>query len=205
MNETVYWLIGGEIVKNYKPKVRYLEEYQVEALKNMGFSATSLIQKTELNRNTGDFCKSYGMCGGGFTLRINLESCYYGDTYYKPYVKIKTPYDSWWSSMWNIKEFTDEVRDFYEELNGDIGALVVLGIIEEDKDEKENMNLEVYVIQMLEDSSYHSGDGNMSDRLQDAEFYANEKLAERMLSTFDEPDEFEIKKILVNLSFDREE
>ena len=58
---------------------------------------------------------------------------------------------------------------------------------------------------MLEDSSYHSGDGNMSDRLQDAEFYANEKLAERMLSTFDEPDEFEIKKILVNLSFDREE
>lgn len=190
-------------MKNYKPKVRHLEEYHVEALKNMGFSATSLIRKVEFNRNTGDFCKSYGMCGGGFTLRVNLESCYYGNTYYKPYVKIKTPYDSWWSSMWNIKDFTDEIRDFYEELNGDIGALVALGIIEEEKDE--NVNLEVYVIQSLEDDSYHSGDGNMSNRLQDAEFYADEKLAKRMLSTFDEPDEFEIKKIIVSMNFDGEE
>lgn len=192
-------------MKNYKPKVSYLEEYHVEALKNMGFSATSLIRKVELNRNTRDFCKSYGMCGGGFTLRVNLESCYYGDTYYKPYVKIKTPYDSWWSSMWDIKDFTDEIRDFYEELNGDIGALVALGIIEEEKDEIENMNLEVYVIQSLEDDSYHSGDGNMSDRLQDAEFYADEKLVKRMLNTFDEPDKFEIKKIIVSMNFDGEE
>lgn len=58
---------------------------------------------------------------------------------------------------------------------------------------------------MLEYGSYHSGDGNMSDRLQDAEFYATEKLAENELSKFDEPGEFEIKKILVNLSYDKEE
>lgn len=190
-------------MKNYKPKVRYLEEYHVEALKNLGFSATSLVRKAELNKNTTDFYKYYSMCGGGFTLRISLESCYYGDTYHKPYVGIKTPYDSWWSSMWDIKVFTDEVKDFYEELNGDIGALVALGIIEEEKDEK--MDLEVYAIQSLEDGSYHSGDGNMSDRLQDAEFYADEKLAKNELSKFDEPDEFEIKKILVSMKLDGEE
>lgn len=190
-------------MKNYKPKVRYLEEYHVEALKNLGFSATSLIRRVELDKRTTDFYKCYSMCGGGFTLRISLDSYYCGDTYHKPYVGIKTPYDSWWSSMWDIKEFTDEVRDFYEELNGDIGALVALGIIEEEKDEK--MNLEVYVIQSLEDDLYHSGDGNLSDRLQDAEFYADEKLAKKMLSTFDEPDEFEIKKIIVSMNFDGEE
>lgn len=67
------------------------------------------------------------------------------------------------------------------------------------------MNIEVYIIQTIDEEEYHSGDGNMSDRLQDAEFYADDKLAERVLSTFDEPDEFEIKKILVNLSFDGEE
>lgn len=192
-------------MKNYKPKVRYLEEYQVAALKNMGFYSPRLGGREEFDKNAKFIQKSYYMCGGSFKLNIRLNSYYFGDTYCPAYVGLESPYDSWWHQEWNIKEFTDEVRDFYEELNGDIGALVALGIIEEDKDEKENMNLEVYVIQMLEDGSYHSGDGNMSDRLQDAEFYADEKLAERMLSTFDEPDEFEIKKILVNLSFDGED
>lgn len=193
-------------MKNYKPKVRYLEEYHVEALKNLGFSATSLIRRMELDKRTTDFYKSYGMCGGGFTLRISLESCYYGDTFHKPYVSIKTPYDSWWSSMWDVKEFTDEVRDFYEELNGDIGALVALGIIEEDKDDS-CMNLEVYVIQSLdedEEYKYHMRDGEFTNRLQEAEFYADEKLAQNELAKFDEPDEYEIRKIIVSMKFDEE-
>ena len=192
-------------MKNYKPKVRYLEEYHVEALKNMGFFSPSIGRREQIDKHTQYLQKYYGMCGGGFKLNIRLDSYFFGDTYCPAYVGLESPYDSWWHQEWNIKEFTDEVRDFYEELNGDIGALIALGIIEEDKDEKENMNLEVYVIQMLEDGSYHSGDGNMSDRLQDAEFYATEKLAQNELSKFDEPEEFEIKKILVNLSFDGEE
>jgi hypothetical protein len=190
-------------VKNYKPKVRYLEDYQVKALNNLGFYTPYISHKKEINKNTSDFQKNYGMCGGGFTLKINLQYYCFGDTHYKPYVKIKTPYDSWWSSLWEVNAFTEEIREFQEELNRDIGALIALGIIEEDKDK--GLNIEVYIIQTIDEEEYHSGGGNMSDRLQDAEFYADEKLAERMLSTFDEPDEFEIKKILVNLSFDREE
>lgn len=193
-------------MKNYKPKARYLEEYHVEALKNLGFSATSLIRRMELDKNTTDFYKYYSMCGGGFTLKINLSSCYYGDTFYKPYVQIKTPYDSWWSSMWDIKDFTEEVRDFYEELNSDIGALVALGIIEEDKDDN-NMDLEVYIIQSLdedEEYKYHMRDGEFTNRLQEAEFYADEKLAKNELTKFDEPDEYEIRKIIVSMKFDEE-
>lgn len=192
-------------MKNYRPKIRYLKEYHIIALKNLGFCTTSIIGNYELSELTTDFFKSYGVCGSGFTLRINLENCWYGDKCYKPYVKIKSPYDSWWSRLWDTKEFSDELRNFYEELNRDVGALVALGIIEEEKDKTESMNLEAYVIQSLEDGEYHSNDGNMTDIFQDAEFYADEKLAKNELSKFDEPDKFEIKKILVSLNFDVEE
>ena len=192
-------------MKNYKPKVRCLEEYQVAALKNMGFYSPRLGGREEFDKNAKFIQKSYYMCGGSFRLNIRLNSYYFEDTYCPAYVGLESPYDSWWHQDWSIKEFTDGVKAFYEELNGDIGALVALEIIEEKEEEKENMNLEAYVIQSLEDDSYHSGDGNMSDRLIDAEFYADDKLAKNVLSTFDEPDEFKIKKIDVVLQFDIEE
>lgn len=189
-------------MKNYKPKVRYLEEYHVEALKNLGFFSTTLGRRDKIDKNTTFLQKYYGMCGGGFELNIRLNSCFFGDTYCPAYVGLESPYDSWWHQEWNIKEFTDEVRDFYEELNGDIGALVALGIIEE---EDKNMNFETYIIKSLLDEEYYSRDGSMSYKIQDAEFYENEKMAEKVLCTFDEPAEFEIKKINVVLDFDIEE
>lgn len=193
-------------MKNYKPKARYLEEYQVEALKNMGFFSPSIGRKEQIDKHTQYLQKYYGMCGSVFRLNILLDSYFFGDTYCPAYVGLESPYDFWWHQEWNIKEFTEEVRDFYEELNGDIGALVALGIIEEDKDDN-NMYLEVYIIQSLdedEEYKYHMRDGEFTNRLQKAEFYADEKLAKNELTKFDEPDEYEIRKIIVSMKFDEE-
>lgn len=154
-------------MKNYKPKVRCLEEYQVAALKNMGFYSPHLGGREEFDKNAKFIQKSYYMCGGSFRLNIRLNSYYFGDTYCPAYVGLESPYDSWWHQDWSIKEFTDGVKAFYEELNGDIGALVALEIIEEEE-EKENMNLETYVIKSLDDEEYYMGNGNMTYKLQDA-------------------------------------
>ena len=47
-------------------------------------------------------------------------------------------------------------------------------------------------------------DGEFTNRLQEAEFYADEKLAKNELTKFDEPDEYEIRKIIVSMKFDEE-
>ena len=191
-------------MKNYKPKIMSLQEHQVEVLNNLEFFVhTFPNHKEEINKHSNCFEKVYNMCGGSFRLFIRLSGYYFGHDYMSPCVKIKTPYDSWWSDLYNIKDFTDEVKDFYEELNRDIGTLLALGIIEEDEDE--SVNLETYIIQTLDEDEYHMGDGNMTNKLQNAEFYTTEQRAKDELSSFDEPGDFEIKKIIVNLSYDKEE
>jgi hypothetical protein len=192
-------------MKNYKPKVRELQEYQIDALNNLGFFVLTFPNHREkIDKRSNAFEKLYSMCGGSFRLFIRLDGYYFGDDYMSPCVKMKTPYDSWWSDTYNVKDFADEVKEFLEELNRDIGMLLGLGIIEEDND-NESINLETYIIQTTDGEEYHIGDGNMTNKLQSAEFYATEEMAKDELSCFDEPDEFEIKKIIVNLSYDKEE
>lgn len=191
-------------MKNYKPKVRYLEEHQVKALDNLGFCVYSLGKKNKINENSTHFEKQYCMCGGTFKLCINLHRCFFSDKYYKEFIKLESPYDHWWNQLWDIKEFTDQMKDFYEELNGDLGALVALGIIEEEK-ENNFFDLELYVIQSVDEYEYHMGDGNMTDDITKAEFYADEELAQKELDEYDEPEEFEIRKVVVSINFDTEE
>lgn len=189
-------------MKNYKPKVRYLEEYQVKALDNLGFYVPSLGRNEKVDKYSTYFEKQYGMCGGSFKLNIRTNGYYFGDKYCKECVKLESPYDKWWHQLWGIREFTDEVRDFYEKLNSDLGALVALGIIEEEK-EKNSLDLEVYVIQSVDECEYHMGDGNMTEDVTKAEFYADEELAQKELNEFDEPDDFEIRKVVVSINFDK--
>lgn len=191
-------------MRNYKPKVRYLEDYQVKALDNLGFYVPALGKSEKVGKDSTYFEKQYNMCGGRFKLIIRINGYYFGDKYCKECVKLESPYDRWWNQLWDIKEFTDEVMNFYEELNGDLGALVSLGIIEEEK-ENNLLDLEVYVIQSVDEYEYHMGNGNMTENVTKAEFYADEELAQEELNEFDEPDEFKIRKVVVSIDFDKEE
>lgn len=195
-------------MKNYQPKVRELKEYHVEALNKLGFYVPCFIGKSEeVKLSTNYFEKRYYMCGGGFNLCIRLSGHYFGDKYCKPMVKIETPYDSWWHDMYNVKDFTDEVRYFYEELNNDIGALKALGIIEEEKDTYD-MDFETYIIQSIDenvDYRYHKGNGNMTNDIKQSEFYSSYESAESELSKFDEPEDFEIKEIIVAMKFNEKD
>lgn len=191
-------------MKNYKPKVRHLEECQVKTLDNLGFYVPSLGRREKVDKDSVYFEKQYSMCGGSFKLNIHINGYWFGDKYCKECVELESPYDRWWHQLWNIKEFTDEIKDFYEELNSDLGALVALGIIEEEK-ENNLLDLEVYVIQSVDECEYHMGDGNMTDDVTKAEFYENEELAQKELDKFDELEEFEIKKIVVSINFDSNE
>lgn len=186
-------------MKDYKPKARYLNEHQVEVLNDMGFSVPSLGRTEKVDLHSSFFQKSYGVCGGSFTLFIRLINCYFGDSEYKRTVKIKTPYDSWWSDVWNIKNFTEELKEFQYQLNKDIGILIGLGVIEEDNNE---WNFEKYIIEFSWNSNYHMGNGELTDDIEKAEFYSSEEAAELELSTFDEPEDFKIKKVILNIKIE---
>ena len=56
----------------------------------------------------------------------------------------------------------------------------------------------------FEEYKYHMRDGEFTNRIQEAEFYADAKLAKNELTKFDEPDEYEIRKIIVSMKFDEE-
>lgn len=120
------------MIRNSKPKIEHLTEELLTKLQEMGFckyydSCNRKIDKV----NTKAFYKPYHCCGGTFKLAINIErayrSCSGKDV--KPYVKIDTPYDSWWGKSWDLSEFTKEMENFQIQLANDMKELRKLGII----------------------------------------------------------------------------
>ena len=85
------------MLRNSKPKITHLTEDTIKLLNDMGFSKyQDSLHRPIDNINIKAFYKSYSCCGGVFKLDINLERCCFCGTEIYPYVKIKTPYDSWW-------------------------------------------------------------------------------------------------------------
>lgn len=117
-------------MENYKPKVRYLTEEQATILNNLGFYRDGFNNQEKVDKNYSSFQKSYDVCGGRFRLMINFERCNFCGTEIYPYVKMKSPYDSWWSQYWNISEFMKELDKFNDDIKMDIGVLIGLDLIE---------------------------------------------------------------------------
>lgn len=117
-------------MENYKPKVRYLTEEQATILNNLGFYTEGCFRTEKIDVNSTDFKKSYDVCGGSFTLAINFDRYNFCGNDIYPYVKIKSPYDSWWSQYWNVSEFVEELDKFNDDIKTDIGVLIGLDLIE---------------------------------------------------------------------------
>lgn len=128
---------------NYKVKIRKLINIQADILNQNGFyTEIGFDSRNELiMENTMYIKNSYDVCGGCFTLVVQLDNYYFGDTHIRPSVSIKSPYDNWWSKNWEIKEFITELDEFNNKLKHDIGLLVGLGIIES-TNESDNDNNE---------------------------------------------------------------
>ena len=118
------------MLRNSKPKITHLTEETMKLLNDMGFSKyQDSLHRPIDNINIKAFYKSYSCCGGSFDLDINLERCCFCGTEMYPYVKIKTPYDSWWCDSWNIADFTKDMEKFQKELEKDLKILRKNGII----------------------------------------------------------------------------
>ena len=117
------------MLRNSKPKITHLTEETTKLLNDMGFSKYYDSMHRPVEINSKSFYKSYGCCGGSFDLAINLERrCFCGTEIY-PYVKIKTPYDSWCCASWNIADFTKDMEKFQKDLEKDLKILRNNGII----------------------------------------------------------------------------
>ncbi len=120
-------------MKNYKPKISYLENNHVTILNEMGFRVQGFgSENKKLNEQSTSFRKYYKICGGYFELKINLEYYSIGENEVEPYVKIKSPRDDWWSNLWNIEDFFNELNYFEKILTTDILKLSAHEIIEEE-------------------------------------------------------------------------
>ena len=118
------------MLRNSKPKITHLTEETMKLLNDRGFSKyKDSLHRPIDNINIKAFYKSYSCCGGSFDLSINLERCCFCGTEEYPYVKIKTPYDSWWCDSWNIADFTKDMEEFQKELEKDLKILRKNGII----------------------------------------------------------------------------
>lgn len=117
------------MLRNSKPKIKYLTEDIVDLLNNMRFGKYQDSLYSPVDINCTGFYKSYNCCGGVFRLAINLEGCNFCGTEIYPYVQIKTPYDSWCCDSWNIADFTKDMEKFQKELSEDLKILRKHGII----------------------------------------------------------------------------
>lgn len=119
------------ILRNSKPKVKKLNEIQVKRLIELGFKHNSLFSNdNEITTDTSTFEKSYDCCGGSFDLFVRIgDEYYFNDCLIQPEVKIATPYDSWWCEKWTLRDFTNSMEKFENDLQNDIRELRKLGII----------------------------------------------------------------------------
>lgn len=108
------------MLRNSKILVNYLNDNQVEKLKELGFHQDCLGRNEPIKNSSESIEKYYSCCGGTFRLLVYL---------YKDYVQIRTPYNSWWCDDWSLSEFTSTMEKFQEELKRDLKELRKVGII----------------------------------------------------------------------------
>lgn len=118
------------MMRNSNPKIRTLNKYQFETLKEMGFCK----HYDGMNRliddiNTEAFYKPYNCCGGVFKLKIQLGRYTFCGNEIYPFVKIESPYDRFWSKNWGISEFTKSMEEFQNALRNDLKRLRKIGVI----------------------------------------------------------------------------
>lgn len=119
------------MLRNSKPKIDHLTEELLVKLQKMGFCKYYDSLHRELDDvNAKAFYKPYECCGGIFELSINIAQPYsFMGKDVVPFVKIDTPYDSWWGKSWDLTEFTKDMEAFQAQLASDIKELRRLGVI----------------------------------------------------------------------------